>query len=266
MDFYVIPPLANLDLMHYGDRYFILAQLLLRHEQYSDFVAEQIDSESWVTLDNGVGDHDFIDQNTLLELTELIMPNEVISLDVLFDGPKTIANHKAFVEAMDKKGLLGKVEIFFCPQGKDIGQWLDCYQYALESPHVNTIGFSKLAIPHAFGGGIRKDQNIMQSRQFAYQILMEENLIQKPIHCLGAGNPIEFQEYKNNPLIRSTDSCFSVLAAINNYNWKSYQTTRIPTPKNYFTDYRVNEDQLSTFYDNVDFLNHVCHGLEYSRK
>lgn len=257
MDFCCIPPLANLDLMTYGDRYFLLGQLHLRHQSYRDFVDTHRDK--FMILDSGIGDFDSIDLKTLIDLTKEIVPDEVISLDVLFDGNKTIENHKRFVEGMDKAGRLGPVQIMFVPQGKNLDEWLECYRYALESPYVDTIGWSKIGVPHAFLGKFDNDQNTMQGRHKCYDMLLDADLIQKPIHCLGAGNVLEFLHYEGNPLMRSTDSCFSVLAAINNFNWKSLQTDRIPTPKNYFTDCSLKQEQMSTFLDNVAVLKDMCH-------
>lgn len=262
MDFCVIPPLANLPLMHYGNRYFLLGQLYLRHESYQQFVDTEMDRSKWSILDSGVGDHnDFIDSETLVELTDIIRPSEVIALDALFDAHQTIENFERFVELIDAKGLLGRVSIMFVPQGKTKEEWMHCYEYALDNPHVNTIGMSKLSIPQCFDGKWDDDQNIMQARQQCYIELLEKELLLKPLHFLGAGNPVEFLDY-DHPVVRSTDSCFSVLAAINNLNWKSGQTTRIPTPKTYFTDFKLEEKQMPIFLDNIETLSEICHSDE----
>ncbi len=38
MDFYVIPPNSNMELMKKGDRFFCLSQIYLRNEEYRNFI------------------------------------------------------------------------------------------------------------------------------------------------------------------------------------------------------------------------------------
>lgn len=260
--FACIPPLANLDLMHYGSMYFLLGQLYLRHEQYQDFVNNQMDRSKWSIIDCGTGDHnDLISSEILIELVDIIRPSEVIAVDLLFDAHGTIESFEQFIELLKAKDLLGKISVMFVPQGKTQEEWMHCYEYALLHPYVNTIGMSKLSIPQCFDGGWDKDQNIMQARHKCVKHLIDNDLLQKPLHFLGAGNPIEFMEY-DHPLIRSTDSCFSVLAAIEGYNWKCGQMTRIPTPKDYFTNYKLdvkNPQNYQMFLDNIEYLAGMCH-------
>lgn len=258
IDFCVIPPLSNLPLMNQGRRIFALGQLCLRHPHYLAFIEQKVKENWFVILDSGVGDHnDFVDSPTLVALTELIMPSEVIALDVLFDAEKTIESFENFVELMSNAQLLGKVKLQFVPQGKTQAEWLACYEYGLNHPLVDTIGMSKLSVPQCFDGKWDKDQNIMQARHKCYDHLLANDLIQKPLHFLGAGNVIEFLHYKHKQ-VRSTDSCFSVLAAINKLNWKSGQTTRIPTPSDYFLNYSLPERDYNIFADNVEVLANAC--------
>jgi hypothetical protein len=243
--------------MNQGRRIFALAQLYIRHPEYKQFIQQKRQEGWFIIMDNGTGDFDLITADELLQVTKELLPNEVIAPDILFDTTQTIEQFESFVEKMDKVGLLDKVDIFFCPQGRTKDEWLECYLYALEHPLVKTIGMSKLSIPQCFDGGWDKDQNIMQARHKCYDFLLDNDLIHKPLHFLGAGNPLEFMYYEH-PLVRSTDSCFSVLAAINNKNWKSMQTERIPTPKDYFTNYSLPEDKLHYFVDNVEVLANIC--------
>jgi hypothetical protein len=259
MKFCVIPPLANLNLMNQGQMIFALAQLYLRHEEYREFI-HQKKAEGWfIIMDNGTGDHDLVSTDELIQVCKEVMPNEIIAPDILFDKDRTIDGCKEFVDRMIAEDLIGLVDIFFCPQGNNIDEWLECYQFALDNDYIGTIGLSKLSVPHCWlPEGYNQDQNVMQGRHKCVDYLVEHDLLKKPMHCLGAGNPIEFQRYLKVPLIRSTDSCFSVLAAIHNYRWACSQMTRVPTPKDYFTNYILDDKQIEVLRENLEILALMC--------
>lgn len=255
MDIYVIPPLSNPGLMNYGDRVFVLAQHYLKNGAYRDYIKHLKEQGKWITLDNGAGDYDTITQEKLMTAVKDLLPNEVIPLDILFDHESTLKNLEEFYFLLEKEGLHETVEIFACPQGKTKEDWLFCYKEMLDKPYVKTIGFSKIAIPHAWGVG-GDDQNIMEARHSCYEELMSKGLIQKPIHCLGAGDPREFLKYTDNPLMRSTDSCFSVWAGMNFNDWSEGQFERIKTPHDYFNR-MMTPEQTQLAIKNIDFLKQI---------
>lgn len=255
MDIYIIPPLSQLNLIEEGDRVFVLAQLWLRSKEYREFIFNQKEKGKWITLDNGVGDRDYVSQDQLLDITQELLPNEVISLDVLFDEESTIYNLNRFIELMKGRDLLNKVEIFAVPQGNNIDTWKRCYTIMLNNPFVKTIGLSKITVPYVYGQGV-DDQGIMEGRHECYKDLKQLDLIRKPIHCLGAGDPREFLKYINDPLMRSTDSCFSVWAAINKLSWEEGNFKRIKTPKDYFNRL-MSEKEVSLAKSNINFLKKV---------
>lgn len=251
MDFYVIPPNSNLELMHCGDRYFCLAQLYLKDESYRQFF-KSLSKDKWVTLDNGAGDHNLVTEDVLIEVANDLMPNEIIPPDVLFNSQQTIDNYWSFMQKFRQNKNLDLTQIFFCPQGEDREAWLKCYDFALQQDDITTIGFSKIAIPYAFNQ-VKGDLLIMESRHECYDLLKSQGLIAKNIHCLGAGDPREFIHYKGDPLMRSTDSCFSVWAAMNGIRWSANNFERIKTPQDYF-DRSVGVDQVSIALSNIEYL------------
>jgi hypothetical protein len=252
MDFYVIPPLRHLDMMNEGDRFFCLAQLYMKDESYRQFFKMKVAQGRWVTLDNGAGDHDLVTEDQLIAVAKDLMPSEVIPPDVLFNGVATIRNLETFVNRMKEEGLLDKIQIFACPQGKDREEWMFVYKYMLYHPNVTTLGFSKIAVPYAFL--LKKnDEMIKEARHLAYDTLKAAGLIQKPIHCLGAGDPREFEYYKGDPLMRSTDSCFSVWSGMNKISWADKNYIRIATPKDYF-ERSLTEEQEAIAYKNIFWL------------
>lgn len=252
MDFYVIPPLAHLELMHQGNRYFCLAQLYKKSPEYREFFRQVRRDGGWITLDNGAGDHDIVTLQDLFNIVMDLHPSEVIPPDYLFDASKTLAVLTEFLCIYYASGEYPNTQLFACPQGATKEEWLTCYKTMLQIPQVNTIGFSKIAIPYAFLGKTG-DIGIAEARNLAYDTLKSLDLLQKPIHCLGMGSPKEFDHYKGDSLIRSTDSCNTVWSAMNDISFSRNEFDRIPTPKDYF-DRTISKDQLVVAQSNIDWF------------
>lgn len=249
MDFYAIPPNAHLEMMNEGDRFFCLAQQYIKDSNYREFFKNKVFQGSWVTLDNGAGDHDLITEDVLLSVVRDLRPCEVIPPDVLFDGISTIRNLESFIHRMIEAELIYYIDIFGCPQGRNFNEWLFVYEYMLKHPKVSTIGLSKIAVPKAVFN-VTGDKLIKEARWYMYDHLKSNDLIQKPIHLLGMGDPTEMPYYKNDPLIRSTDSCNSIWSAMNKFDWKEGNFTRIKTPQDYF-DRTLSEDEEALAYKNI---------------
>lgn len=253
IDFYIIPPRAHLELMDLGIRYFCLAQQYKKDENYRHFFKQKVAEGKWVTLDNGVGDHDFISQDELFEFVKDLRPSEVIPLDVLKDGDQTFRNTVEFILRMKEEKIEG-VEIFAVPQGDTLDEWLDCYIKLSNLSEVKTIGMSKLAIPWVISGSTG-DMNIGRDRNMMYDILESEGLLKKQLHFLGAGEFAEFAHYKGSLYVRSTDSCFTVLSGYYGVKFdENYK--RIPTPRNYF-DLILDENQLSLAKENIEIFKNI---------
>jgi hypothetical protein len=256
IDFFVIPPLTHLELMDYGDRFFCLAQLYKKSEEYRAFFKQRVAEGKWVTLDNGVGDHDFISQDELFAIMKDLMPSEIIPLDVLKDGDATFRNAVEFILRMREEGLLGKIQTMCVPQGNDLEEWLECYIKLSNLKEVDTIGMSKIGIPWVVSRST-KDQNIARDRNVIFDYLTNEELLRKPMHFLGAGSCTEFEHYKGSPYVRSTDSCFTVFLGMQGVKFEPGHK-RIPTPRDYF-EREISPDQMVVVKENIatfrDLLN-----------
>jgi len=252
---FTIPPNSAMELMHEGNMgYFCLAQHYYSNEAYRKFFKEQKAKGAWILMDNGSGDHALITEDILIECAKDLQPNEIVPPDILFDLSSTLNALDSFVDRMRREGL-DHIEVFAVPQGADRHQWIACYVYMLLHPKVKTIGMSKLGIPKAFLGEAKNDQGIMEARHMAVDYLLDNDLLKKPLHFLGMGNPLEFQKYVawENPLFRSTDSCNSIWSAMNGQNWREGQFDRIPTPKDYF-ERTIDETQKSLAKMNIDWF------------
>lgn len=193
MQFYTIPVSNQLELIKLGDRAFCLTQLYIKDENYRNYFKQLKKDGWWITMDSGVGDHDPVDQDTLFEAMKDLMPSEVIPVDTLFNKEETIANLEDFIIRMRKEDLLDKIEIFGCPQASTLEGWMECYIYMLNHPLVKTIGLSKITVPKVFMNSLN-DVNIMESRHECVDVLLENDLVRKPLHFLGMGNPSEMKK------------------------------------------------------------------------
>jgi len=259
MDFYVISPVSNLEPMKMGDRIFVLAHLWVQFPQYREFIYSLIDEEPerWITLDNSAAERALVTEDVLIQICHELMPNEVIAPDVLFDKDQTIKNARDFHYRLQREDLDWRIDMFFCPQGKTKADWLDAYAWGLEQDWIQTIGFSKIAIPQAFVSNWKDDQSIKEARHMAYDLLKGMDMLKKPIHCLGQGDPTEFAYY-NHPMMRSTDSVFPILAAAHGQDFEKDHTTRIPTPHNFLETYDMSQIDMSIVKSNVEFLRQSC--------
>ena len=260
---YVIPPRAHLYLADYGNSYFCLTQQCLIDKEYKAFFQSRINAGQFVTNDSGVGDHDPIGYEDYINLIDEMRPSEAISLDVLYDCQQTKDYLDRFIVSFQARNLLGKVNIIFCAQGNNFKEWLDCYKYGLKEKCVDVMGMSKLSVPMALAKDkiyLEKypDQSILSARHEMYDLLKEGSFITKPLHFLGAQDPAEFQKYLQDPLCRSNDSCYAVLAGYNEIDWTEGNFTRIPTPRNYF-DLTLTDKQEQIAIKNIKYIQEVAH-------
>ncbi len=259
MDFYVISPVSNLEPMKMGDRIFVLAHLWVQFPEYREFVLNLIDEDidRWITLDNSAAERALVTEDVLIQVVKELAPSEVIAPDVLFDKDATIANAIKFRDRMEEEGLLDTTDIFFCPQGKTKEDWLEAYVWGLEQDWIHTIGFSKIAVPQAWLPDWKDDQGIKEARHMAYDYLKEQNLLLKPIHCLGQGSFTEFAYY-DHPMMRSTDSVYPVLAAAHGIDFTRDSETRIPTPHNFLETFNMQDIDMDLVKSNVNMLKKSC--------
>lgn len=257
MDFYVIPTLKNLELTYAGDRIFCLAHFYKQSEEYRAFFLNLRDKfpKAHITLDNSAAERALVTEQVLIDIVRELRPTEVIAPDILFDTDQTIANLDSFVLRLTEEGLLGQVAIFGCPQGKTVEDWVRCYDYMLEHPRVTVIGMSKIAIPYAWLEDPKPDQGILESRHQAVEFLERTGRVVKPLHFLGMGDPTEYRAYARttNPLFRSSDSCYAVLAATEGIDFWTSPEKRLVTTEDFY-NIELTPAQIALALKNVAFL------------
>jgi hypothetical protein len=264
MEFYVISPVSNLEPMKLGDRIFVLAHLWVQFPEYREFIKARKEEGYWITLDNSAAERALVTEDVLINICKELLPDEVIAPDVLFNKDATIANAISFRERMQAEGLkdLFHIDIFFCPQGKTKEDWLEAYEWGINQDWIDVIGFSKIAIPQAWLEDFKDDQGIKEARHMAYDYLNERDMLKKPIHCLGQGDPTEFSYYKH-PMMRSTDSVYPVWAAINGQDFRYDTETRTPTPHKLLEEYDMKDVDMDLVKKNVQYLRLSCMPTDY---
>ena len=263
MKFYVIPPNNHLELMENGDRYFCLCHHFRNDETYRNFFLNirKNNPNAFITLDNAAAEHSLVSEDELIDAVELLKPNEVIPPDVLFDKAATIKNFKSFITKMEDRNLFTHTTLLACPQGKTKFEWLECYTYMAACPYVTCIGLSKIAVPKCWNNAT-EDTLIAVSRNQCVEELQQKNMLSKPLHLLGMGEPDEFSFYLDKKIrgIRSSDSCYSILAAMNGLNFKSGDRVRIKTTNEYFHA-GLTKEQQNLAKINIDFLKENYHNV-----
>lgn len=255
MKFFCIPPNSHLDMMDNGDCYFGLAHHYVQDSNYRQhFLEVRKRPGSFIVLDCSAAEHSLVTEDVLLDIVKELKPDEVIAPDVLFDKEQTLINFRSFVTKMEDLGLSTHTSIFACPQGSTKGEWLDCYQQMVTHPSVSCVGLSKIAVPKCWNNATG-DTLIGISRNQCVQDLKDRNILIKPVHLLGMGEHDEFDYYLLNNIsnIRSSDSCYTILAALNGIDFEQGDLTRIPTENSYF-DVVLTDDQKALAKKNVEYL------------
>ena len=269
MEFYVISPVSNLEPMVYGDRIFALSHLWVQFPEYREFILNQKKRGKFITLDNSAAERALVTEDVLIDVCKELMPNEVIAPDVLFDKHQTIANAVKFKVRMDNEKLSDKINIFFCPQGATREDWIEAYKWGLAQDWIKVIGLSKIAVPNVWRPDapsihhriFQEDQGIKEARHACYDYLKENDLLQKPIHCLGQGDPTEF-EYYTHPMMRSTDSVYPILAATHGQDFFEDHETRTPTPHKFLEEHDMSKTDMSIVRSNVLYLRNMCRTMQ----
>ena len=259
MKFYLIPPNKHLTFMNQGNAgYFCLAHHYVNDKQYREYfltLRQHLNPNGFITLDNGSAEHSLVTEDILLDIVGELRPSEVIAPDVLFDMIQTVTNLQTFASKMDSRGYTKHTTILGCPQGSTKEEWLGCYEHMLNNPYVSAIGMSKIAIPKCWNNATG-DTMIAKSRQQCIKHLKDNYLLRKPLHLLGMGEFTEYLYYYGIPYIRSSDSCYAMLAAMNGISFKEGNTSRVPTDNSYF-DAELSPEVLQLGISNISLLQRI---------
>lgn len=256
IQFFTIPPLKFVNLAEINDRYFALAHLLIKDKCYAEFIKQKCLDRKHVIIDNGAAEGATVSTTKLIELVKHFQPTEVVVPDVLYSQKQTLHNLREFKvlfqEQVQRHHHLTKTKIIGVPQGTSPQTWRYCYDCMVNDEHIDVIGLSKFAVVKSFNG-LTSSNEVAENRIWATNWLLDEDAVTKPIHFLGMRNPREFYHY-DHPLLRSSDSCFTVLAGLNGK--KIFEAGYDEeTESDYFSTEVIKNSVLMIIKNNIETLN-----------
>lgn len=252
--FFTIAPLKHLDLMELNDRYFALAHLL-SNKHYAEFIKLKCMQGKFVILDNGAAEGQSLPPDAMALLGAHYQPTEIVSPDVLHNAEQTWKNFIDFKHGLQFRCVDKCPDIMFVPQGQTFNQWMQSYQSGLKDKAIKTIGISKYAAVKTCADATGSTE-VSVNRNYLIRQLTVRGLIEKPLHLLGMRDPDEYdfyQMYFYKGKIRSSDSCLTVLNAINYKSvWQSFNSINSPSD---FFQADLDEKALTVARKNIEELN-----------
>lgn len=257
--FCLIAPLNHLELskLGKGKGFLALAQIVLKNKKYVEFIKQLKEENYYIILDNGAAENQQVNFKQLIKAIDLIQPNEVVVPDVLLNCNETLLSVEKYAHQLKHK--YPKIKLMAVAQGKDSTTYYNCYKLLLVNKYIDVIGISKIAVPKCFNKNVNYKIAIRETRNYLIEKLNELNLIEKPLHLLGAGDAEEYKSYNNIKNIRSTDSCFPILAATKNNYFGIDRFQRYKTPDNYF-DIVLSVKQKRIAEKNINYFNKFIGG------
>lgn len=136
---------------------------------------------------------------------QAIEADEIILPDVFLDCWQTVRAVEASIEYLRTNRLLGKYKIMAVCQGKDAGEFRQCFDKLKRMPEVDVIGIPKVCAKFSHGG--RPD----------FEDLWTAPAFDKKVHLLGVWYSWEeLYRFKKPNFIRSVDTAMAAYLACNN--------------------------------------------------
>jgi hypothetical protein len=256
---YFIPPLKHLELSLKGDRLYALAHFVLEgNQEYIDFFKKQ--KRKFITLDSGVAEGHRVPTDTFMRCAKEIGAKEIICPDELWDMNRTIYLTRGFLNSLSGEERR-HYKFMLVPQAKNIKDYVKIFSHFQNMDRCSCIGISKFDAPNVFGK--ETDKHIVyQSRVRLINYLYKNNLIKKPIHCLGYDNPLEFKYYvdKGYDFIRSCDSASAILCAKFGlkFNKQNGIEERKPSGGDRYFNYVLKKQELKMALHNIMTTKRLC--------
>ncbi len=236
-----ILPTAYLDKIPYLKQtkfHLILAHQILRDKDYVNFYRRQKDA--FIIMDNSAYEYgEALDDTVLVKAIKIVVPNEFVIPDVLFDKNKTISRYYLFI---NKFPIRDRFRLMAVPQGKTFSEWLACYNFFNDKPEISTLGIGQIySSLDLFGKRIPTEY--VSGREYIFHYLHSHNLInsKKDYHLLGLSSvsPLkELRRLKKYTRIRSADTSHAYLISTKKYLFH-------PPQANYHNDNHFSWRKLS---------------------
>ena len=218
-------PHLNDDVLKRSSFHMVLGHLL-ENNKYYDFYQhlKERDPNAYILCDNSANEGYMLKGNELLTLADNIDANEIIAPDKYHDYNVTIHETFSFLDDFYEKDIKDRFKVMAVPQGKTLGEYLECYDEFTKDPRIDVIGIGYRNLIPALMDDIstffREDWkrigineiniliNSLEDNCFSYtlsRILFMKSYAKfqrlkrtnKLIHLLGLYNPIELKIINN---------------------------------------------------------------------
>lgn len=189
-----------------GTFHMILTHIVQKDKEYTEYYKNE---KGLKLLDNSLFELKYaLPAEDVIAAAELVDADILVSPDVIEDGQATIENAIQFTGKLKELGKLDKYAVMGVPQGKDIGEWLECYNALCNIQGIDCIGLSIIGMITAMQGTTGTDDIVTNRQLFMKRINEEFGWDEsKWHHLLGLGRgAFELEAYANIPSVRSNDS------------------------------------------------------------
>ena len=226
--FCIITPTAYLEkYASQSSMHLVLAHLVDEDETYASFYASR---KEFKIMDNGAFElGESYDPTKLIELATKCKADAIVLPDYPFQpASKTVGASSLMIDAVKDAGF----KTMFVPQSEkgDLEDWIRGYVWAAETPSIDIIGMSILAIPNALN-----KIHVGYARVVMTQILIERGIFNfnKHHHYLGltAGPKLEIPSLIGMGALDSCDSSGPVWAGICRQRYSTNTDSLLTTSK-----------------------------------
>jgi hypothetical protein len=194
---------------------FCIAPICIEFKEYFEFYIKQRQTGRLSILDNGAFEGSLVDRDEYVKLIETLRPHEVVAPDVLSNKEATLERFREFVDDVLPK-LSYRPHVEACPQGSTLQEMVSCYIEMANHPKVDVMGMSYVC--HFHEPVVARCLNFPIGeavRILLFQKLMADGwIVNKPHHLLGLQSPRALHWYKQYPFVRSVDTSFPILCAL----------------------------------------------------
>jgi hypothetical protein len=237
----LIAPTPQLEYTTLGDCHFVLAQRVLKDENYEKFYAS---SHKFKLMDNGIYENIRLRDDEIIDAGKQARIDELVAPDIPGDPKTTFKMTKDFLSIVPKEW-----QVMAVPHGKSVQEYCDSFMKLSALDEVHSLGISILDL-WKFTGSYRL-------RPMVIHYLYQQLDIVKDIHLLGLDEPLELFCYRHLA-IRSVDTSLPF----------SLAQIRFPLYLVPDSHARTSEDAtIETKYHhlllerNIQYLKKICRGV-----
>ncbi len=260
-------PVPHLEQLAYlTDFDFVIGSKCFQHPEYKRFYTESFArTDRYLVIDNGAFEGELLTDEQLLDLTEHFLevaPDkavEVVAPDAVGDFDETMRRLDTFLDDLSRRGLSNRVTVQVCPQGGTFRQWRRCYREMAGYP-IKCFGITyviQFEVPSKMGELFLRSLNIAGRREvLLFELLCSGDLDTNiPHHLLGLSSPGSLAWYRRFSFIRSIDTSFPILSAVEGREVKP----DTPKPERKL-DYRMKLEgrELRLAAENILKLREMC--------